>query len=132
MGGTATQPYPPRTRMETLILYTILDYIHFPSITTFGSIPFLLFECSLWSFSLLNNPDIGFQHLAGTFCMDKMQTWEPGSSGHTNPHLTPSLRPVSLLICKGTPEIVLETLHLSKATIQADFRKSNSKRQILI
>lgn len=120
MAGTATLPYHPRTRMETLILYTILDCLHFPSITTFDLIPFLLFECSLWLFSVLSNPDIGFQHLAGTFCMDKLQTWEPGSSGHRNPHLTPSLHPASLLIYKGALKIVLETPRMSKDAIQAD------------
>lgn len=113
-------PIIPRTRMETLILHIIVDYVHFANITTFGLIPFLLFECSLWSFSVLNNPDIDFQPLAGTFCMDKQQTWEPGSSDHTNPHLTPSLHPVSLLIYKGTPKRVLERLYLSKVTSQAD------------
>lgn len=126
------QTYHPRTGTETLILYTILDCVQFLNITTFGLIPFLGFEHSLWLFSVLNNPDIGFQHLAGTFCMDKLQTWESGSSGYTNLHLTPTLYPAFLLIYKDTPKRVLETLHLSKAPVQADHRKNNIERHNLL
>lgn len=109
-GRDTTQPYPPRSRIETLILYIILNHVHFPSATTFDLMPFLLFESSVLPFTLLNNPDIGFQHHTGTLCTDELQTLEPGSSGHINPYLRPSLCPASLSIHEGIPNKVLETL----------------------
>lgn len=132
-GRDTTQPCPPRSRIETLILYTILNHVHFPSATTFDLMPFLLFESSVLPFTLLNNPDVGFQHHTGTLCTDELQTLEPGSSGHINPYLRPSLCPASLSIHEGIPNKVLETLLvLIKPQSRQIFRERNSKRQIFI
>lgn len=118
---------------STLMIYTILNCIHFPSITTFGLIPFLVFEPSIWSFTVLNYPDIGFQHHIQTFCTDELQTLEPRSSGCINPHLRPSLCPASSIIYKGISNKVLETLLIvAKPESRQVFRETNKKRQMLI
>ena len=133
MAGTTMQSYPPRSRIETLILYTILNHVHFPSITTFGLIPFLLFESSVQSFTVLNNPDISFQYHKGTLCTDELQSLDPGSPGHMKPHLRPSLCPASLIIYEGIPKKVLETLLAwAKPQSRQIFRERSSKRQIFI
>jgi len=133
MADTATQLCPPRIRIESLILHTILNCVHFLSITTFGWIPFVLFVSSACSFKELNNPDIGFQLHTGTFCTDELQTLEPGSSSHLNPHLRPRLCPASLIIRDALIDQVLETPSAwAKPQSRQIFRERNNKRQIFI
>lgn len=51
--GLQRRPILPRGRIETSILDTILNSVlHFPSITTFGTIPFLCLEFSVRSFTV--------------------------------------------------------------------------------